>query len=112
MTNAMIILIESIKLMEEGIIGSTDNKLKVEINGELKEFNEPEEIHTYATWQAKGYQVKSGEKAKAKFNVWKMCKPSKKAIEEAEKKGETAKGKMIMKMSAFFSASQVELKEA
>lgn len=108
MTNAMIIMVESVRLMEEGVIKPTGRKLKADINGEVKEFDEPEALHTYQKWSSLGFQVKKGEKAVAQFPIWKMCKPSKKQQEEAEKNGETAKGKMIMKTASFFTASQVE----
>ena len=64
MTNAQIILNESIQLMENGIIGNTGRKIIVEDEGgEKKEMLEPESIHTYAGWKAVGRQVKKAKKA-------------------------------------------------
>jgi len=105
MTNAMIVLQESIRLMEEGIIGTTGRKFKAVIieNGEEieKEFDEPEPIHTYQTWKKLGFQVQKGEKAIAQFTIWKHV--TKKAKEE----GEEDETKMFMKKASWFKLSQV-----
>lgn len=101
MTNAQIILIESVRLMEEGIIGTSGRQLKT-LDGRI--VNEPEEIHTFAIWKSLGYKVKAGEHAIAKFPIWKYT--SKKV--EDENGEETDRTNMFLKTSAFFKKSQVE----
>lgn len=113
MTNAQIILEESQELAEQGIIEYTGNIVEFEVvggenDGMIIEYKETEPIHTFATWKKLGYQVQRGEKAIAQFKVWKMCKPSKKQIEESKKNDEDVQPKMIKKMSHFFKASQVQ----
>jgi antirestriction protein ArdC len=112
MTNQMIILMESVKLMQAGILQSVGEPMKitVEENGKEveKEVQTPEPIHTYQAWKSMGYQVKKGEKAIAQFPVWKMSNPSKKAQEEAEKEDKEVQGRMFLKTASFFKSSQVE----
>lgn len=108
-TNAMIVLEQAIALAEAGKIGYTGEILTVEINGEEITMKEPEQIHTYARWKAMGYQVRRGEKAIAKFKVWKYAAAKKKADDDSEEKTASAdRGKMFLKQAAFFSATQVE----
>ena len=103
MTNAQIIMSNSIELMEQGILkgsgifGTIEDK-----DGNKKEIELPEVIHTYAAWKSIGYQVKKGQKAKAAFTIWKYTE-SKKQNDEEE-----AEGKMFMKLSHFFTKDQVE----
>ena len=107
MTNKMIILLESIKLMEQGVIGGTGEKIVVEQgDGTKKELDVPEEIHTYQTWKRLGYQVRRGQKAVAKFPIWKHT--TKKLDEVDEEGNEKTKSSMFLKTSAFFKMSQVE----
>ena len=68
MTNAQIIMNESINLLENGIIKGTGRMLEALIvdkdgNETKKLVEEPEAIHTYAVWKQLGFQVKKGEKA-------------------------------------------------
>lgn len=109
MTNAMIVLLNQIQLMEEGKIGTTGRMfIFTDGEGNEKELPEPEPIHTFAAWKKLGYHVKSGETAVAKFAVWKHT--TKKSV--AEDTGiEETETRMIMKTAAFFSASQVEKTE-
>lgn len=100
MTNAQIILLESIKLLNDGVLNSTGRLFKTE---DGKEFAEPEPIHTFQAWKALGYSVKKGEKAIAKFPIWKYT--SKKVEVEGK---EEEKSNMFMKTAAFFKFSQVE----
>ena len=68
MTNAMIILMESIKLMESGVLKGTGEKIVVEDSeGNKKELKVPEVIHTYAHWKSLGYQVKKDRKRLLNF---------------------------------------------
>lgn len=101
MTNQMIILIESIKLMEEGILVSSG--VAQTIDGKLVDI--PEQIHTYQAWKKLGFQVKRGEKAIAQFPVWKYS--SKKIKDEATDE-EKEKGNCYLRTASFFKFSQVE----
>ena len=98
MTNAEIIMEQQEILFEAGILHENED-------GEIQE------IHTFQAWKKQGFQVKKGEKAIAKFPVWKFTKSKKQAEEESEneedieKKG---KGYFFKKMSAFFTEDQVE----
>lgn len=99
MTNVQIIAIEQVQLLSEGILHLMDD-------GEIQP------IHTYATWKSMGYQVKKGEKAVAKFPVWKWLTKKKQEVDLADDAdGETLsvfKGKCYMKVAAFFTDEQVE----
>lgn len=113
MTNAQIIFNESVRLMEEGIIGTTGLKIEVLMeSGETVPMLEPEPIHTYATWKSLGFQVKRGETAIAKFLIWKAGKSRQQ--EEAESQPESSveispeRVRMFMKTAHFFKISQVE----
>lgn len=109
MTNKEIILAQSLKLMEAGVLKSSGIREEVTIDGNLTEIELPEEIHTYAVWKRLGYQVKKGEHAITKFAVWVAKKSTKKAD---DKDGEDEKSvKMYMKTASFFSLSQVKLIE-
>lgn len=103
MTNAEIILRESIKLAKEGIIKTTDRM--IEVDGQAVQ--EPEEIHTFNAWKMMGYTVKKGEHAKASFPIWKF-KANKKDKKEDELDGEGETGKMFMAKAFFFTEDQVQ----
>ncbi|MCM1412582.1 MAG: hypothetical protein NC305_18865 [Lachnospiraceae bacterium] len=114
MTNAQIIFNESVRLMEEGIIGTTGLKIEVVMeNGETVSMMEPEPIHTYAAWKSLGFQVKRGETAIAKFLIWKAGKSRQQEDAEnaaAENSVEISpeRVRMFMKTAHFFKISQVE----
>lgn len=107
MTNTQIILNASLDLMEAGVIKGTGNMMTMQYINEAGEevteqIEEPEAIHTYATWKQLGYQVRKGEKAKAAFSIWKCTeKKAKDEDEEPEKK-------MFMKKAFWFTFDQVE----
>lgn len=108
MTNAQIIMNESINLLENGIIKGTGRMFEAVVvdkdGNETKQMiEEPEAIHTYATWQKLGYQVKKGEKAKASFTIWKCVKGK-----QEEESNEEPENKMFMKKAHFFTIDQVE----
>lgn len=109
MTNVMIILLESVKLMEAGVIKATGEKMIVEDENGKREIDIPEPIHTYQKWKTLGYQVKRGSKAVAQFPIWKYTASKKK--EESEEEAQ-AQGHCFMKMSSFFTSEQVEKMEA
>lgn len=106
MTNKMIILLESINLMEEGILKGTGVKtiITTNENGEEveKEIEIPEEIHTFAMWKQMGYRVKRGSHAIAQFPIWKYTK---KKISEDEAQ---EKGFCFLKKASWFTREQVE----
>lgn len=104
MTNQQIIMMESVTLMEHGILQGTGEFITIEdAEGNEKQLEIPEPIHTFAMWKSMGYKVKKGEHAIAKFPIWKMSKAKKKADDDEEQKG-----RMFLKTSHFFKASQVE----
>ena len=117
MTNAQIIFNESINLMEQGKLNGTGNMITIiTVNSdgqeEKKQIEEPEPIHTYAAWKQLGFQVKKGSKAVTQINIWKHVS-RKEEIEVKYTDGTTGteevdNSKMFMKLSSFFSLSQVE----
>ena len=98
MTNSMIILSESIQLMKNGVIEGTGEFFTTD---DGKQLELPEAIHTYQGWKDLGYQVQKGEKAIAKFMIWKHT--TKKNEETGEEKSN-----MFMKKASFFKGSQVQ----
>ena len=113
MTNAQIIFNESLKLMEEGKIGTTGKQITlVNADGTKETINEPLPIHTYAAWKQLGFQVKKGSKAVAQFTIWKhVSRKSEMEVTYTDgTKGteEVDDSKMFQKLSSFFSLEQVE----
>ena len=117
MTNARIIFEESQRLMEEGTLKGTGRMFTVEFDdGTTATVEEPEEIHTFNGWKARGYQIKKGEKSSIKFPIWKHTtkmldtdtdnpETNKMNQQINEQGGQT---NMFLKTSAFFTFSQVE----
>ena len=101
MTNTMIILMESVKLMENGILASTGTVQTID----GKQVEIPESIHTYKAWKSLGYVVKHGEHAIAKFPIWKYTT---KRVKDTDTDEEKQTGKCYMFNASFFKASQVE----
>lgn len=107
MTNEAIIFDVRLKLMKDGKIGSTGRIIVIEDGeGNKTQMPEPEEIHTYTAWQKLGFQVKRGQKAIDKLQIWKHT------VKKAEKEDEEDKENMFMVTSSFFSQSQVEVANA
>ena len=105
MTNARIILDESIRLMEKGVLKGPGKFVTIENeDGTKAEIELPEEIHTFNGWKERGFSVKKGEKSKIKFAIWKHTS---KMVENDEGE-EEEKMNMFMKLSAFFTLDQVE----
>ena len=103
MTNAMIILWESVDLMAQGILQGSGRTILVEDkDGNEIEVELPESIHTYQRWKELGYQVRKGEHAVAKIRIWKHT-----ARQKDENPTEYEE-RMFMKNAAFFKASQVD----
>ena len=91
MTNSGIILAHFMELVREGKLSLIDNL--------------PEPIHTFQIWKKLGYSVKKGEKAIAKFPIWKYTT---KSVENEDTGKITEDSSMFMKTAAFFKFSQVE----
>lgn len=105
----MIIMNESVKLMNEGKLRGTGMFMDMEINGEIQQVEIPEAIHTFNGWKKLGYTVKKGEHSSIKFPIWKYTEKAKKPEELTGNPLEDAPvSNMFMKVSAFFTAAQVE----
>lgn len=106
MTNKQIIFTEEQNLAEQGKIKYTGRTVVFQgMDGEPVEFKETEQIHTFAAWKELGYIVKKGQKAVAKFPIWKYVSRKNEETDEEN-------SKMFMKVAAFFSSSQVEKLQA
>lgn len=109
MTNSMIILTESIRLMKEGVISGSGRYVQIEGPDGPETIELPEDIHTFAAWKARGYIVKKGEHAIAAFHVWKYSDRRRTDAEESETDGEQENGgRCFLKKAFFFKFSQVE----
>lgn len=72
MTNQEIILRESIRLMNDGVIAGSGRYVTMTDNsGAEMTIELPEAIHTFSAWKKAGFAVKRGEHAIACFPVWK-----------------------------------------
>lgn len=106
MTNQMIILLQQIELQKAGVLKYTGRILHgINVAGEEVEIPEIQPIHTFQRWKTLGYRVKKGEKAVAKFPIWKYIYYGNKEMSEEEAQNT---GHCYMKMSAFFTDEQVE----
>ena len=119
MTNAEIILHESFRLMEAGILHGSGVWASIpDENGDERRVELPEAIHTFAAWKSAGFAVKRGEHAVACFPVWKYTERRRNAADGAENgengdetpdaDGTQAGGRMYMRKAYFFTAEQVE----
>jgi hypothetical protein len=107
MTNAQIIFNQSVALMENGIIKGTGRFFTYEDeNGEKKQLEEPEPLHTFARWKEYGRQVKKGEHAKASFMIWKAGQAKTEA--DPNEASEEPQIRMFMKKAFFFTLDQTE----
>ena len=113
MTNEMIIMMESVRLMKEGVIKGTGKFAEAKINGKIEKFEIPEEIHTYERWRKMGYQVQKGQTSFIKFKVWFYTGRNGRSqeVEEGAENSTQQRGKCYMRMTAFFTADQVKPKE-
>jgi Antirestriction protein len=102
MTNEQIVFEERMKLMNDGIIGTTGKTLTIEKEGKKCKVDEPEVIHTYKAWQSLGYQVRRGQKATATFMIWKHT------VKKAKEEKDVDMEKMFKTKAFFFTANQVE----
>ena len=113
MTNHEIILRESIRLMQEGILAGSGIFATIPgADGDGQRIELPESIHTFAAWKAAGFVVKRGEHAVAAFPVWKYTERRQAAGDDgdnADADGDNAPGgKMYLRKAFFFKRSQVE----
>lgn len=108
-TNKEIIFNESLKFMESGILKGSGEFIKVKYeDGTENTIEFPEEIHTFAKWKELGYSVKKGEKSKIKFEIWKYTAKKQEIQNKDGSTDEIETGHFFLKMSAFFTAEQVE----
>lgn len=115
MTNEQIIFNQSLKLMEDGIIGTTGRTFEfTDAAGNTITTPEPEPIHTYAAWRGLGYQVQKGQKAIASFMIWKHTGRKEETVTDGEGNEQSYidRGHMFLKTAGFFKASQVKKIEA
>lgn len=116
MNNATIILNESIRLMEEGLLKGTGQFVEIETETGTMTIELPEAIHTFNGWKQLGYSVKKGEKSSIKFPIWKHTTKmldTNTGNAEMDKANamineQGGKTNMFMKMSSWFTAAQVE----
>lgn len=108
MTNDQIILRRSIVLMEQGLIGTTGRSIELEQeDGSKTTIPEPIPIHTFAGWKSLGYQVQRGQKAIAKFPIWKHKSGGSHKNRNTGEEESTVE-KMFLTDAFFFSQNQVE----
>lgn len=101
MTNAAIILDESIRLMNDGILKGTGRFIDVvNEDGSTEKLEIPEEIHTFNAWKQRGFIVRKGEHAIASFPIWKYV-TRKNATDEPLEAAEAANGFCRMKLIPF-----------
>lgn len=113
MTNAEMIMRESLELMKQGILAGVDTKFTDE-NGEEVVVAIPEEIHTFDQWKKMGRIVKYGEHAVAKFPVWSPTKKTQRMLEENDGKlddKEKKEARMYMRNASWFTFGQTETVE-
>lgn len=110
MTNAQIIFNASVQLMNDGVIKGTGRVFKfTDDAGNVQTLEEPEALHTFATWKEMGRVVKKGEKCRAKIQIWKYCAGKKDDDEsKAEIEADGDGGKCYMKTAFFFTYDQTE----
>lgn len=116
MTNAQIILHESLRLMEAGILKGSGQYAEVETADGISTIELPEVIHTFQGWKQLGYSVKKGEKSAIKFAIWKHTRKmlnTNTGNAELDKMNEMTNEqggdtRMFMTSAAWFTSAQVE----
>ncbi len=113
MTNAEIIFQNRVFLMEQGEIqGIPGTSITVKDDDGERTVMIPEEIRSYNDWRKAGRQVKKGEHAVAKFQIWMPKKGKAKAEDDEEGKAEADAPKgFYKKMTFFFTEGQTELRK-
>ena len=89
MKNIEIVMMEWAKLVADGVL------------------EEDESLYTYKAWKDRGFQVREGETAIAKFPIWNYSKRKPKTNEDGEVE-QVKGGYFYMKMTAFFCDRQVD----
>ncbi len=108
MTNEQIVFNNAVILMENGVIGTTGRTLQFENeDGTIKTVREPEPIHTFAAWKSLGYNVMRGQRAIAKFPIWRHQNAGTRKNHKTGTEESTGE-KMFLTDAFFFSQSQVE----
>ena len=103
MTNAQIVLSNALELLDKGILKPSGRMFtQVMPDGSQVEIPEPEVIHTYSGWKHRGYQVRKGQKAVARFPIWKHGE------RVDEETGELTDERCFQKVAAWFTIDQVE----
>ena len=116
MTNATIILNESIRLMEEGKLNGSGQFAEIETENGKQTIELPEAIHTFNGWKSRGYKVKKGEHSSIKFPIWKHTTKTADTdtgnaeldAMNAQINAQGGESRMFMKTAAFFTFAQVE----
>ena len=106
-TNAEIVTMEQLRLLEEGVLHYTGRKLKgINLAGEECEIDEIQPLNTVAAWNKLGYKIIKGQHPIARFSIWTPSKrkPKEEDGEEVQKSGRRY---CYMKMSNFFTDTQV-----
>ena len=89
MKNVEIVMMEWAQLVADGVL------------------EEDESLYTYKAWKDRGFQVRKGETAIAKFPIWNYSKRKPKENESGEVE-QVKGGYFYMKMTAFFCDRQVD----
>lgn len=77
MTNQMIILMEQMRLYDEGVLKGTGRKVRVLFQDGYKDIEEIEPIHTYQYWKNHGYQVQKRRKGNYTNSYMETCNKEK-----------------------------------
>ena len=78
MTNQMIIDNARFALMEKGLLKGSGRIVSVtDAAGNVRDIEEPEEIHTFEGWKARGFAVNRGEHSDIALWIWKYPKAKK-----------------------------------
>ena len=103
MTNSRIVMNQALELMNQGILKPSGRMFIQELpDGTQVEMPEPEVIHTYSGWKKRGYQVRRGQKAVARFPIWKHGE------QVDQETGEVKDSHCFQKLAAWFTMDQVE----
>ena len=71
MTNERIILLKRIDLLRDGLIRSIGTREFTDYRGRKFSYDIPEDIYTEGAWRKRGYRIRKGEQARARFPIWK-----------------------------------------
>ena len=107
-TNQEIIVGEQFRLLEEGVLHYTGRKIRGinVLTGEECEIDEIQPLNTVAAWNKIGYKVIKGEHPIARFSIWKYTHKKPK-VEDGEEIKAQGRGYCYMKLSNFFTDTQV-----